>query len=128
MSFVNLMASDVWSDADISNKVQALVRSKYSSEDELKAARLSRKPDISEDELLFISSVDSVISDAIDEGRAARKDNALLIQVLEYENAMRVLANGEDETAQMIVDNADESVKDLYVLRNPVTESLPVLC
>lgn len=92
MSFVNLMGNDVWSEADIGNKVQALIRHRYSAEDELKAARLSRKGDATPEEQSFVASVDAVVEAAVAEGRQARLDNALLVEVLAYEVATNRLA------------------------------------
>ena len=92
MSFVDLMANDVWSEADINNNVQALIRSHYTQEDELKAARLSRKSDASEEEKTFVDEVDAVIVAAIQAGRDARADMDLLMQVFPLEVAQRRLA------------------------------------
>lgn len=123
MSFVNLMASDVWSDADISNRVQAIIRSRFSAEDELKAARLARKPDASSDDLAFVAAVDEVIAQAVAAGRDARADNALLIAVLGYEDAVRTVATSEDpdeiKAAQAIIDAASPDVINVANARNP---------
>jgi hypothetical protein len=87
MSFVDMMANDVWSNADIDAKVQAMIRSRYSENDELKAARLTRSGDGSD----FVAAVDSWISQCVAEGRDARDDMALLLQVFDVENAQRRL-------------------------------------
>lgn len=92
MSFVNMMASDVWSSEDIDNKVHALIRYRVSAEDELKAARLARTATRSTDETAFIEYVDSTIATAVQEGRDARADMATLLQVLDVESAERRLA------------------------------------
>lgn len=144
MSFVDLMANDVWINTDIENKVQSLIRYKISAEDELKAARLSRKLNITQDEIDFINSVDQVISTAINEGRQARYDMALLLKVFDIEAIDRRLnkcevepeydENGnltnkelidrdiqEREDSQNIIDNMPPEVKELYNQRNPQT-------
>ena len=87
MSFVNLRGSDLWSEADITNRVLALIRSRYSEQDELKAARLSRKNGATEAELAFVNAVDTWIADCIEEGRQARIDTNLLTQALQLEVA-----------------------------------------
>lgn len=88
---VNLMASDVWSESDISLRVQVIIRYEVTAEDELKAARLSRKPSKSLEDSVFISFVDAVITDAIEQGRQARADMDLLTQVLLLEKVTRRL-------------------------------------
>jgi hypothetical protein len=92
MSFVNMMANDVWSSADIDNKVQALIRSRFSAEDELKAARLARLANPTTEEQAFVAAVDGWIADCVREGRQARADMALLLEVFDVEAAERRLA------------------------------------
>jgi hypothetical protein len=142
MSFVDMMASDVWSSADIDNKVQALIRSRYSAQDELKASRLARTPNPSETDAAFVASVDSWIGDCVAEGRAARTDMELLAQVLDMEAHKRrldmplaepvldeqeLVANqdaldadtAERAAAQALLDAASPEAKELFDLRNP---------
>lgn len=142
MSFIDLMASDVWSSADIDNKVQSLIRSRYSENDELKASRLARKPDQSESDLAFVAGVDSWIADCVQQGTDARADMALLEEVLPMEDAARRLAmpvvepelNEDGEVtnqeavdadiaqradAQAVLDDASPEAKALYEQRNP---------
>ena len=92
MSFVNLMGSDLWTEADIASKVQAMIQSRYNEQDELKAARLSRKVDSTESELAYVWEVDSWIADCVEQGRQARIDTAVLAQVLDVEKAQGRLA------------------------------------
>lgn len=101
-SFVNQLASDVWTDADIQNRVQAIIRAEVSAEDELKAARLHRQGERTDDENDFIVRVDTVISAAVVQGRAARADMALLQDALDYESglAMEVSQDVLDLVAQ----------------------------
>lgn len=142
MSFIEMMASDVWSSADIDNKVQALIRSRYSAQDELKASRLARTPNPSETEAAFVVSVDSWIAECVAEGRAARTDMALLAQVLELEVHKRRLVMplvepvldeektitnqdildvdaAERAAAQALLDAASPEAKELFDLRSP---------
>lgn len=92
MSFVNMMANDVWSSADIDNKVQALIRSRFSAEDELKAARLARPANPTSEDQDFTAAVDTWIADCVQDGRQARTDMALLLEVFDVEAAERRLA------------------------------------
>ena len=96
-SFINLMASDVWTDQDINRRVQALIRSQFTAEDELKAARLARQATKTDAEAAFIASVDAAIASALAEGAAARADMVLLQGALDVENAQRRLARPEIE-------------------------------
>lgn len=85
--FIDMMANDVWSDTDIDAKVQAMIRSRYSPNDELKAARLSRSGDDPE----FVAAVDAWIAQCVAEGRQARDDMAMLTEVMQVETAERRL-------------------------------------
>jgi hypothetical protein len=147
MSFVDLMQNDIWSSIDIDNKVQALIRSKYSEQDELKASRLARNTSDNENDTLFITNVDNWISSCIDEGRNARSDMQLLLQVFEIEKATARLKEPEvqpeldeqgntlnqqqidedtksREEAQVLIDNASEESLSLYLQRNPFVEEV----
>jgi hypothetical protein len=147
MSFVDLMQNDIWSSNDIDNKVQALIRSKYSEQDELKASRLARNTSDNENDTLFITNVDNWISSCIDEGRNARSDMQLLLQVFEIEKATARLKQPEvqpeldeqgntlnqqqidedmksREEAQVLIDNASEESLSLYLQRNPFVEEV----
>jgi hypothetical protein len=138
MSFVDLMANDVWSGADIDAKVQAMIRSRYSENDELKAARLTRSGD-GED---FVAAVDSWIAQCVAEGRDARDDMALLLQVFDVEDAQRRLDQPvlepeydeddnitnqdaldqdalERDAAQSVIDSASPEVMTVVEQRNP---------
>lgn len=146
MSFVDLMKNDIWSNLDIDKKIQNLIRSRFTQEDELKAARLSRLSDSSAEDLSFINAVDSWVQECISEGRQARKDNELLKQVIDFESAKNRLKqpvveleysedgqvlnqseydkdNEERNTATTVVDSATEEVVSLYLIRNPESDS-----
>lgn len=138
MSFIDMMANDVWSSADIDAKVQAMIRSRYSDNDELKAARLSRNGD----DPTFVAAVDSWVASCVQEGRQSRDDMALLLQVFDVEAAERRLAlpvvepevdeegnitnqeaidqdTAERAVAQIVVDNASPEVQYWVDLRRP---------
>lgn len=92
MSYVDLMANDVWSLQDIDRRTQALIRSKVTQEDEFKASRLARKVDASQADLDFVAFVDGVIADVLSQATQARADSALLSETLKYEAAEARLA------------------------------------
>lgn len=142
MSFINLLENNIWTLTDINNKVQNLIRSKYSNEDEMKAARLSRKQNISNEELNFITELDNWIKYCVEEGNKSKKDSELLQNVLEYEKAKAYLAlsavtpelNQDNEIINQdlvdvynkdkikfenIISNASSEVVSLYEIRNP---------
>ena len=143
---VNLMASEVWSDADINMRVQAIIRYQVTQEDEMKAARLDRKPSKDSTDIAFIAGVDAVIASAVAEGRQARTDMTLLDEVLLLEQAKLRLAcpsldvelddqgNVTNQAiidvdleirtkAQATLDSASTAAKTLLELRNPTVPS-----
>lgn len=138
MSFVDMFSNDVWSSTDIDAKVQAMIRSRYSENDELKAARLAR----SGGDPAFVAAVDDWIAACVDEGRQARDDMALLLQVFDVEAAERRLAlpvvepeydedgniinmdalaqdQNERDAAEAVVDDAPQEVLYWVEMRNP---------
>ena len=132
MSFVNLKGSDLWSEADITNRVHALIRSRYSEQDELKAARLSRKTESTEAELAFVNAVDTWIADCIEEGRQARIETVVLAQALQLEAAQARLtqyrlAGGKPavtEEKPTIGEDGNSSVElvEIFPAVEPITE------
>lgn len=96
MSFINLMANDIWSDADITRRTESMIRSEFSLDDE---TILNRKVlgislgtyTPNEKDLADIERYNSVAIAAQLEGVAAREDMALLLQVFPLEEAQRRL-------------------------------------
>lgn len=144
MSFIDMMANDVWSATDIDNKVQAMIRSRYSENDELKAARIARSGDDPD----FVAAVDAWIAECVQQGRDARADMALLLQVFPMEDAARRLARpavepeldeqgavtnqdavdadqAERAAAQAVLDGASPEAQALYEQRNPAPAPEP---
>lgn len=146
MSFVDLMGNDVWSPSDIDARVALQIRSRFSADDELKAARLARKAEQEPEDSAFIADVDAWIAVCVEEGRQARADMALLSEVFVMEAAQRRLdlpalvateAVDGDKTpsspsaeeierdaaeraeAQAIIDAASPEARALFDLRNP---------
>lgn len=96
MSFIDLMANDIWSDADITRRTESMIRSEFSLDDE---TILNRKVlgislgtyTPNEKDLADIEKYNAVAVAAQLEGVEARKDMALLLQVFPLEEAQRRL-------------------------------------
>lgn len=145
-SFINLMANDIWSDADITRRTEAMVRTEFSLEAETILNRkvagisLNQYTPTTED-LAEMARFRTVVDAAQAAGVAARADMALLLATMAYETAMKRLAQPlppEDATdeekaqdaaeraeAQAVVDGASQDVVDLYTLRNPPAPPAP---
>lgn len=140
MSFINLMANDIWTDADITRRTEAMVRTEFSAEAEIilnrKVAGISLGQYMpTEADQIEMARFKAVVDAAHDEGVAARADMALLLETMDYETAMRRLEQPfphsdapeeeieedllERAAAQAVVDAASQDVVDLYDLRNP---------
>lgn len=96
MSFINMMASDVWSDADITRRTEAMLRTEFSQEAETILNRkvlgisLGTYEPTAQDQA-DIARYDQVAKAVQAEGVAARADMALLLQVFPVEEAQRRL-------------------------------------
>lgn len=133
MSFIDMMANDVWSDADITNRTEAMVRAVVPVAEELvlnrkiQGAALGQYTLTPEDEAQMALLAQAGYA-AQQEGIAARADMALLLRVLAVEAAIQVLADPEASEediafAQERVDAADEEVMSWVDARRPVVES-----
>jgi hypothetical protein len=145
-SFINLMANDIWTDADITRRTEAMLRTEFSQEAE---TILNRKvigmslgtytPSPQDQADMARYNETALASQAA--GVAARADMALLLATMTYETAIKRLAQPlppEDATdeakaqdaaervaAQAVVDGASQDVVDLYTLRNPPAPPAP---
>lgn len=107
---IDLMANDVWSEADITARTEAMVRSVVSDQEQ---AILMRKVVASslgqgvltQDELELQARFTVACEEAHAAGVQARIDNDLLRRVIEYESAMQA----GDSVAE-----PDQKVLDLY--------------
>lgn len=129
MSFIDMMADDVWSDADITNRTEAMVRAQVSTMEELvlnrklQGAALGQYTLTAEDQAQMALLAQAGYA-AQQEGIAARADMALLHKVFEVEEAEKLLADpdaGEDEkaAAQGQIDAADAEVMGWVEARRP---------
>lgn len=99
MSFIDLMASDRWSESDILNRTEAMIASAFPIADQLimnrkVTAASAGMYQLTDDEKAQVGQFNSVCLAARQAGDEARTDMALLAQVLDYE-----AANGEGTTA-----------------------------
>lgn len=99
-SFINLLANDIWSDADITNRTEGMVRAEFSATDEtvinrkVSGATLGAYS-LSDDDKADIGRFAAVTQSAFQAGVAARADMALLSKALAFEGAERRLAQPE---------------------------------
>lgn len=150
-SFIDLTASDIWSDADIKSRSQAILRSVFSKERESQVIRnitcsqagLYTLTDEEKADIELYKKTSFLIKESID---SATKDRDLLLQVIPVESAYRrimleVKSEGYSEEeiaidqeerleAQSIIESASDEVKSVVKLRNPDinienSESLP---
>lgn len=154
-SFIDLMANDRWSDADITNRTEAMLRSQFSAQAE---AILNRKVsgailgqyELTAEELAEMAAFAAASLAARQEGAAARADMALLEQVFALEAAQARLARqmvapvlddseepqitnqdtvdqdgAERAAAQAVVDAASVDAKNLALRRAPAPEPTP---
>lgn len=112
MSFINCLGSDIWSEADIINRTEALIASEFPVNT---VAILNRKVTAStigayaltDDEQADVARYDQVCTAAAIEGHAARADMTLLLEVLEI------------EAGKLLIDDASPPAQVLHALRNP---------
>jgi len=92
VNYIDLTSDKVWTDDQINRRLQAVIRSRVSQDDEMKAARLGRKASKTATDKAFIKSVDDHISASISEAKVIAADNALLRSVVAHEQAVARLA------------------------------------
>lgn len=146
-SFIDMMSNDVWSDADITTRTEAMVRAVMPMQDELVLNRKVQGAALGEYTLTEQDQVDMARLaqagfQAQQMGIAARADMALLLRVMEAEKALSRLDRPEvapdDETfevdqtersaAQDVIGEASEEVLWWVEKRRPIpTEALQIL-
>lgn len=136
MSFVDLMASHVWSEADIKARLHAEIRSEIS---ELMETEINRALQgaalgvhkLTPQEMQAVQQFKLATDRVAAMGVQARADMALLHQVLAMEAAARELASldpqdpetqPQREAAQAVLDTASEPARALFERRNPTPE------
>jgi hypothetical protein len=123
MSFVDLMVNDDWSEADIVNRTEAMVRSHVSVQAERilnrKVLGASRgEYTLSGDEQAELAVFQAISLDAQQAGEAARADMALLRAAWGYEAALQTLGDDpSDAQAQAAIDAATVEILELALQR-----------
>ena len=151
MSFINLLANDVWSEADITRRTEAMVRQHFTSTQEtvlnrkITGASLGQYVLTNEDKV-ELAKFQSVLAEAQKAGEEARADMELLHEVFQVEPCVLRLrmplvelpeeptqeetnAYNQDQVerqeAEAVVASSDNRVLDLVELRNPLPEPEP---
>jgi len=120
---IDLMGNTVWTDAQIDKRVVALIRQKYSANDELKLARIGLGKQLGiytptpEEEAEFQAFAAHVLA-CREIGKQARLDNDLLRRTIAYEKAIRRLAEPVPDAPEMIT-TLDEDGNEV-VVENPI--------
>lgn len=136
MSFVDLLSSDVWSEADIVRRTEALVRSEFSRDAETilvrKVQGVALGVPLSAEDEAEVAAFRAVLLAAQAAGVEARADMVRLQAVLDHEAALGRLVlpaiegDAEDAVergaAQALVDGASAETLALYALRHPEPE------
>ena len=110
MSFINLLANDVWSDADMLRRTESMIRSEFSQEAE---TILNRKAvgmalgtyTPSAEEIVEMGRYTTVVEAARVELQVAQADMVLLTSVFELEKADRVVKQMLLSEALVIIDS-----------------------
>jgi hypothetical protein len=142
-SFINMLANDIWSEQDITNRTEAMVRAVMPLQDELVLNRKVQGAALGQYELTAQDQTDmgrlaQAGFSAQQEGIAARADMTLLLHVFEVEAAITRLDRPEvapeDETyeadqaerteAMGVVSGASEEVLIWVEARRPPVESI----
>lgn len=95
-SFIDMMASDRWSEADIINRTEAMISSEFPPAqvaiiNRIVTAAAAGMYQLTEQEQLEVARYNEVCLAARQAGDAARADMRLLEQVLDYEAAQRTI-------------------------------------
>jgi len=100
-SFIDLMASDRWTEADIINRTEAMIAAEFSADQVAIINRIVTAAagmyQLTGEELAEVECYNEVCLAAREAGAAARADMALLARVLEFEEAQQVVAAAGEE-------------------------------
>jgi hypothetical protein len=117
-SFIDMMASDRWSEADIINRTEAMIAAEFTPNEvaiinRIVTAAAAGFYELTETEQADVLRYNQVCLEARAAGDAARADMRLLDQVLGY------------EAAQRTINAAGPDVVDLVQLRTPPADVEP---
>ena len=111
-SFINMMASDRWSEQDIVNRTEAMIAAEFPPADQVilnrkVTAAAAGMYELTDEEKAEVTRFNALCLEARQAGEDARADMRLLEKVLDFEAAQRLIAG------------AAVDVLDLVALRNP---------
>lgn len=126
-SFVDVMSNDIWTEADIVARTEAMIQAAVSAQEQ---AILSRKMIAfsmgrlipTADEAALLERFERAAYDAQAAGVAAREDMALLAATMAYEAAAARLGDAlldpeQRAAAEAVIDEASEAVVELFTAR-----------
>jgi len=123
MSFIDLMANDDWSDADILSRTEAMIRAEFSADREFILNRkvsgsLLGQYALALDEQAELAGFAALTNAARSAGIQAKADMALLRETWAVEAAQAAfLTDPEDSDAQAVVDAASPEAISLALQR-----------
>lgn len=145
-SFIDMMASHRWSEADILNRTEAMIAAEFNAAqveviNRIVTAAAAGMYQLTEAEQAEVMRYNAVCLEAREAGEASRADMALLAQALDFEDALRAKiaavaaierAQLEIAEAQRVLDSAEQATLDLVALRlpsepEPAPEPAPVI-
>lgn len=101
-SFIDMMASHRWTETDIINRTEAMIAAEFSPNqvaiiNRIVTAAAAGMYELTAEELAEVTRYNEVCLAAREAGAAARADMALLAQVLDFEQAQRLVSSAADE-------------------------------
>lgn len=118
-SFINMMASDRWSEQDIVNRTEAMIAAEFPPADQVilnrkVTAAAAGMYQLTDEEMAEVTRFNALCLEARQAGEDARADMRLLEKVLDFEAAQRLIAG------------AGVDVLDLVAMRTPPAEPAPL--
>jgi len=106
-SFINLMADVIWTETDIVNRTESMIRKEFSVDEEniltrKTSAAMMGQYALSFDEQEEIQRYAAACAIAQYSGKMAREDMAILQKALDYEAAQRLLERGWTYTPEQV--------------------------
>lgn len=123
-SFIDMMASHRWTETDIINRTEAMIAAEFSPNqvaiiNRIVTAAAAGMYELTAEELAEVTHYNEVCLAAREAGAAARVDMALLAQVLDFEEAQRLVASAADEVIALAALRSPPPVVDEPALPTP---------
>jgi hypothetical protein len=111
MSFIDMMADDRWTEADIVNRTESMIRSEFPPDQEsiinrIVTAAAAGMYQLTEEEQVQVARYNQACLEARDAGNAARVDMRLLEQALDYEVDKGVIDAASAEVKALVDERA----------------------